>query len=131
MLEFSETKVVGKALIEKSLTENDIENIVVTGFEGGIGYWSVIDNTGFYWDSKPNDEPVSTWATKILLDGGSVKLLDVDDESEKWLLTLDKLIEGFRLNYINRPHDNDIEEGDATTADCIIQYALFGEVVYG
>ncbi len=131
MLEFSNTKVVGKILIEKPLTEYDIENIIVTGFEGGIGYWSVIDNTGLNWIDKPKGEPTSTWATQLLLDGKSIRLFDVEDEDEGWLLTLDNLIEGYRLNYINRPHDNDLENGDATTADCIIQYALFGKVVFG
>jgi hypothetical protein len=131
MLEFNREKVVGKVLIEKTLTENDIANIIITGFEGGIGYWSVIDNTGADWEAKPKGEPTSTWATQLLLDGKSVKLYDVEDEDEVWTLTFQNLLEGYRLNYINRPHDNDIENGDATTADCIIQYALFGKIVFG
>lgn len=131
MLEFSEKKVVGKVLIEVELTERDIETIVVTGFEGGIGYWSIIDNTGINFENKPSDEPTSTWSTKLLLEGKSVKLLDAEEPDEGWLLTLDKIIEGYRLNRIKRPFDADIDNGDATTADCIFQYGLFGELVYG
>lgn len=131
MLKFSKEKVVGKALIEVEITENDISTIVITGFEGGIGYWSIIDNVGEEWDEKPKDEPTATWGTKLLLEGKSIRLIDVDDENEVWLLTLDKIIEGYRLNSIHRPFDSDLENGDVTTADCIIQYGLFGKLVYG
>lgn len=132
MLEFTK-KVVGTAKIELALTEEDIETIIVNGLEGGIGYWAGLDNTGEAWEAIPKDEPYSTWATKILLEGGTVKLYDVEDAEDDtdWTLTLDKIIKGFELNYKERPHDNDIENGDATTYDCIIQYAIFGEVVFG
>jgi hypothetical protein len=113
------------------LTEEDIENIMVTGLEGGINYWAGLNNTGILWDDKPDSEPNSTWATRILIQGGEVKLFDVEDENDCWVLTLDKLIKGFESNYVKRPHDNNLEQGDATTADCIIQYALFNEIVFG
>jgi hypothetical protein len=131
MLEFSEKKVVGKIEIPLELTEYDIENIIVTGLEGGIGYWACLDNNGSDWEAKPKGEPVSTWATKLLIDGKSLRLLDEEDREEGWLLTLDKILEGYRLNYINRPFDNNIDNGDIVTADCIIQYGLFGKLVYG
>jgi hypothetical protein len=131
MLKFGD-KVVGKVQIEKELTEKDIETIIVNGLEGGIGYWAQLDNTGISWVTKPKDEPISTWATKNILEGGCICLLDSEgDEQGIWVLTLDKLIQGYKLNYEKRSWDNDIENGDATTADCIIQYALFGTVVYG
>jgi hypothetical protein len=41
------------------------------------------------------------------------------------------LSNGIKLNAIHRPHDADPDRGDATTCDCIIQYAMFGKVVYG
>lgn len=133
MLEFSKTKVVGKVVVELNLVEDDISAIIDNAFDGSIGYWAGVDNRGQLWDGKPKGEPISTWATKLILEGSGVKLYDVEGEEddESWTLTLDKLIEGYKLNYINRPHDNDIENGDATTYDCIIQYALFGEVVFG
>lgn len=131
MLEFSKEKVVGKAVVEMELTENDIESIMVNGLEGGINYWAGLDNTGENWDLKPKGEPLSTWATKLLLEGKEVKFYDLEDEDELWILTLEKLVKGFSLNYIHRPKDNSIEDGDATTCDCIIQYALFNELVYG
>lgn len=133
MLEFSRKKVVGSVNIVKELTEADIETIIVNGFEGGIGYWGGVDNTGSLWADKPKGEPVSTWATKLILEGHSVKLYDVEeeDDDESWTLTLDKILKGYAQNFVERKFDNDIENGDATTYDCIIQYSIFGEVVYG
>lgn len=131
-LEFSETKVVGKAIVEMEVTENVIESIMVGGLEGGIGYWACLDNTGEEWDAKPKDEPTSLWATKLLLEGKEIRFTDAEEEDEDvWILTLDKLLKGYALNRKHRPRDSSIENGDATTCDCIIQYALFDKVVYG
>lgn len=132
MLKFSKEKVAGTVKIEKKLTEDDIATIIVNGFEGGCNYWLGLDNADrTEWIEKPKGEPNSTWATKILLDGGTIHFYDIEDEDEKWELTLKKLIKGYELNTKERPFDSDIKNGDATTADCIIQYALFGELVYG
>ena len=138
MLEFDDKGVVVKVPIELALTENDIETIIVGGFEGGIDYWagfSKADNKDTF-SNKPKSEPVSTWATKVLIEGGTIYLYDNEEwngESEKKLLPLDlkRLVNGVRLNHLNREWDNDIENGDVVTYDCIIQYALFGELVYG
>lgn len=133
-MEFTD-KVVGTATIEIPLTERDIETIMVTALEGGIGYWAMLDNTGSLWEEKPKDEPISTWATKILLDGKSIKLIDEEDddghERTEHNLTLNMLIKGYTQNAKERPHDSSIDDGDIITADCIVQYALFDEIVYG
>lgn len=130
-LKFSEEKVVGKAVIEIELTESDIASIMVNGLEGGINYWAGLDNTGEEWEAKPKGEPLSTWATKLLLEGKEVRFYDVEEEDEIWVLTLEKLIKGFSQNAKERPRDSNLEQGDATTVDCIIQYALFNELVFG
>jgi hypothetical protein len=44
VLTFDEKKVVATATIQKQLTESDIENIMVTAIEGGIGYWAILCN---------------------------------------------------------------------------------------
>jgi hypothetical protein len=130
LVTFSEETVVGKAKVEIPLTESDIESILVTALEGGIGYWACLVNDGADWVDEPNNVPTSQWATKLLLEGKEILFTD-EESDKKYTLTLDKVIKGFELNYLKRPWDNDIEEGDATTADCIIQFAIFGEVIYG
>lgn len=132
MLTFTD-KAVGTIQIPLKVTEEDIENIIVTSFEGGSDYWMGLDNSTPEWKDKPEDEPNSTWATKILLEGGTVIVYDIEDgtDTEVWSLTLVKLLNGISLNYLLRPHDPSMAYGDAITADCIVQYALFKEVVYG
>ena len=55
-----------KLMLTVRLTDEDIEDIVVTALEGGIGYWACLDNTGKEYEEAPEDEPVSITATKIL-----------------------------------------------------------------
>lgn len=130
MLNFTD-KVVGVAVVEHSLTEKDIESIMVGGIEGGINYWAGLNNVGEYWEVKPKTEPSSMWAVKLLLEGKVVEFYDREDENEIWKLSLKDLIKGYSQNAKERPHDSSLEDGDATTCDCIIQYALFGKLVFG
>lgn len=133
MLEFSDKKIVGTIQIEKPITESDIEGVIVTSFEGGSNYWMGLDNSTPEWKEKPKGEPLSTWATKLLLEGKEIKVFDIEEDmdDDDWIITLEKILNGIKLNYINRPHDADIGQGDAITADCILQYAMFGELVFG
>lgn len=121
------------------VSANDIDNIVCTAIEGGINYWAMIDRQKSECREKPKGMPLSSWVTKMLLDGKSVYFYDWEaesgdeagNESERFELNLLRLINGIKLNCQHRPHDCDIETGDATTADCIFQYAMFNEIVYG
>lgn len=129
-----ETKIV--------LTEEDITDIVIEGLEHGIGYWSILDNTGKEYEEAPEDEPVAITTAKLLLSGKSVLFEDIEDENEKWELTLEKLLAGIQM-YLNTPQgkgclEGDLEECvvntcmvDADTADAMFQYALFGDIVFG
>jgi len=132
MLEFSDKKIVGTIQIEKPITESDIEGIIVTSFEGGSNYWMGLDNSTPEWKEKPKGMPLATWATKLILDKKCIKLYDVKEEMDdnNWILTLDKLIEGIKLNAKHRQYDADLENIDAETADCILQYALFRELIF-
>ncbi len=128
MLEFTD-RVVGTVNVPIDITESDIECIIVGSFEGGSS-WFIVDNTTEVWSNKPKGEPVSTWATKILIDGGIVRLCDTYDDDTMLDLTLDKVLEGIKLNNTKRPKCSDKDNWDATDYDCIIQYALLGEVEY-
>lgn len=124
-------KVVGTAKIELELKASDVESIVVNALEGGISYWAGLNNTGEGWEERPAGTHSFDWVVELLLQGKEVEFYDVEDRDETWKLTLQKLIKGFELNYKKRPWDNDLESGDANTYDSIVQYALFGEIVYG
>lgn len=131
MLQFSDKKIAGTIEIKKDITEKEVWGIIVTAFEGGINYWC----GHVEWDEekypKPEGEPISTFCTKLLLDGVTIQLFDAEEDDGMFELDLNKLLDGIAKNYLERPHDCDLENYDANTADCIIQYALFNEMVYG
>lgn len=113
--------------VATKITASSIENIVVDALECVSTYWAGLDNTTPEWDAKPKDLPVSQFATALLLSGKSVKLYDIEDDTEEWELTLEKLLKGIGKAMLDGRTIEDIED-DADTA---LQYALFGEIVYG
>jgi hypothetical protein len=114
-------------LITTAVSIETLENIVVTALEGGIGYWAVLDNTTKIWDKYDYcDLPCSQAAFELLYNGEDLKFYDTEDETEVWHLTWKNLIKGVEM--FGGVKEEDI---DATVADQIIQYALFGKIVFG
>lgn len=111
-----------------TLTEEDITDIVITAIEGSINYWACLDNTGKEFENTPKDESVSETVAKILLDGGKVTFIDEEDDYARYELTLKKLLRGIRKYASEGGFDMDLLDSDM--ADCIVQYAVFGELVY-
>lgn len=135
---YGHDKYTVEATCKFVITDEDITDLIVDGLECGIGYWSCLDNTGPEFTSAPKDEPVSETAAKIIIGGGELKLLDDECRSTVYHLTLDKLLGGI-VQYIESGMDYygvfsngemDMGRGDAECCDCIIQLALFGELVY-
>ena len=123
---------VHEVTIRKRYSDDDISNIVCTALEGGIGYWARLDNTDEeIWFA--DDRATSEIATDLLLSGQWIKFEDAEDEDDStdWLLNLDKLLRGIAMAIENGDWDGDLDTIDATAADCVFQYALFNEVVYG
>lgn len=125
--------------INVKVTDEDIEDIIVTAIEGGIGYWCCLDNTGDEYENAPEDEPVSITATKILLNGGKLKLIDEYDDNKRYEMDLDDLIYGietwkkYGYDHYSAITADGIDCGfiDAECADAIIQFAIFSTCQYG
>lgn len=112
------------------LTSQDIDDIMVDAFEGGITYWcGKADVVGDYLGEYASDQ-ISRGGSLVLYDNGS---------SDKWELTLEKFLNGIKLWLMNDAdvyhgvHEGRLDAGqlDSCAADSIVQYALFGEVVFG
>ena len=118
------------------LTQQDIDDIMVSAFEGGINYWCRrVVVQGDY---------LGKYASEQISRGGKLAIwLDEPFENDKtcYVLDRDKFLAGFKL-WIESDGDSydaiDYSDGsvdcgqiDAICADEIIQYALFGEVVFG
>jgi len=112
---------------EDEVQTQDMADILVTAFEGGINYWcggvKILEN--------PADVD---WASDVVAHGGKLELWDVEDPDEKWILDQEKLLKGFaegmkwgKYGSVEEMMDNH----DAETADVIVQYALFDEIVFG
>lgn len=117
-----------KATIKVALSANDIDNIMCCALEGGITYWCCkAEVVGDY---------LAEYGHEQIARGGSLILHDAES-GDKWELTLEKLLAGIGLwlanggSYALEGGELDLYEVDSEVADCIIQYALFGEILFG
>lgn len=114
--------------LEVNLTQRDIDDIMVAALEGGINYWCC--------DAEVVGEYLGEYASDQISRGGVLILHDAES-AQTWELTLEKFLNGVKLYFEDGCHvqieDGSIDTGDidANDADCIIQFALFGEVVFG
>ena len=120
--------------VTKTITEEQIKDIIIDGIETGIGYWATLHNDTEEFEKYYNTTELSTSeiVAEILLNGGEVEITDLEgDEEPKYKLTLERLLVGIQKNEEERPFDCDLENYDAITCDAIFQYALYDEVVFG
>lgn len=119
-----------RAEIRVELTQEDIDDIMVGALEGGITYWC--------FKAEAVGDYLGKYASEQISRGGKLKLYD-SENGEKYWLDLEKFLNGFKLWVENggdqygavQGHEVDCCNIDAGCADEIIQYALFGEVIYG
>lgn len=117
-------------LIPVTITSEDIDDIMITALEGGITYWCR--------KAEVVGEALGEYASEQISRGGTLRLFD-SESSDTWLLTRDKFIKGFKLwlesgtceSGVLIESEVDTSGIDAECADAIIQYALFGDLVFG
>lgn len=120
---------VVRAEIKVILSQQDIDDIMVAALEGGINYWCrKAEVVGDYLGEFASDQ-ISREGTILLYDAES---------DEKWELTLFKFLTGFKM-WLEDGQDKyeAVKQGevdccniDAGCADEIVQYALFGKVMF-
>lgn len=114
-------------------SNQDISDLLTTAFEGGINYWC----GDVEIELPPMNAPKDFYLSDVISYGGSLKLTELDEdeegESEDWILTAEKVIAGIEkycaLNSIALA--TLLDNHDAESADQIVQYALFNELIYG
>lgn len=115
--------------MDVELAQQDIDDIMVTALEGGINYWcGRAEVVGEYLGECASDQ---------ISRGGSLILHDAESP-DKWELTRDKFLKGVELFFkesswlqVEDYAFVDLGGMDADCADCVIQYALFGKLVFG
>ena len=119
-----------KAEMRIALSQQDIDDIMVCALEGGITYWC--------FKAEVVGEYLGEYASEQISRGGALKLYDIEG-GEKYWLDLEKFLKGFALWIEDGGDQYGAVQGsevdccniDAGCADAIIQYAIFGELVYG
>lgn len=121
------------------VTAEDIDDIMVSALEGGITHWA---NRA----KVPEEKRAAEWGHEQIARDGELHIHVVEpfdqDDTEWYILTKEKFMEGLKrwlevpgTELIPLPHGErlgvDTSQIDGAAADEIIQYALFGEVVYG
>lgn len=120
-------------------TEEDLKDILCSCFEGGCSYWCCIDNTISEWDEAANElhlhgntEPtIEDIMLQIMIDNKAVRLIDEEDDVVLFM-TLNSFLKGIELSIAEGFWSGeDTIVVDGVVGDAIIQYAVFGEQVYG
>ena len=124
----NEKKYTVRPEIEVNLSQQDIDDIMVSALEGGINYWCrKAEVVGEYLGEAASDQ---------ISRGGALILHDAES-AQTWELTLEKFLKGVKLYFEQGCHvqveDNAIDtcDIDANDADCIVQFSVCGEVMFG
>jgi hypothetical protein len=117
------------------LTEEDIADILCAAIEGGSSYWAQIQNLGEEWDEVEKELPkghtIEDHIIALWHKGYALCILDCE-EDEEHLIYLDNFLQGIQSVIGNGIWDGeDVYDVDGEVGDCIMQYAAFGEVIYG
>lgn len=113
------------------VTQQDVDDIMVTALEGGINYWC----EGI--EVVNNDYKGGEYGSDVISRGGTLILSVEDDEPveltlEKFQNGLQKFISSGSAEYgVINNDELDCGMIDAPASDLIIQYAVFGEIVFG
>lgn len=155
-LKWNETCAILKPTIRIKITKEDVLSIICSAVNGGAGYWVKVDADKKDYDEAkkhlveqgkdPKDVCYEEVFAQVLFDGKEMSFTDVEKD-ETYFLSLEKLFVGIRkaIEEGYYSHYNwYVPEGDgfgewqlnccqvdADVADIIIQFSLFGEIVYG
>ena len=125
--------------LDVEIRNEDIDDIMVSALEGGINYWcrKVEVKSGCLGEYA--SDQISRDGKLVLYDAEENKSYTLD--KGKFIEGLEKYIASGNTGCIERETDAfglytgklniDTCSIDAGAADCIIQYALFGDVIYG
>jgi hypothetical protein len=118
-----------------TLAEEDIDDIMISALEGGVVYWADA--------AKVDGSYLGEYASEQISHGGKLKfhLIEALENDKRWyVLDRDKFLKGFKMwiescddtyGVIDNVGSVDCGNIDSRCADEIVQYALFGKLVFG
>jgi len=106
------------------ITNKMISDILVTCFEGGSNYW--VEEVRL-----PDEVPEgATYASDVPGLGGTIQVVDFEGPRP---VDREIMVQGIIMaaNYMGLSVEDFYENHDAESADIALQFALFGEIIYG
>ena len=132
-----------KVEVSYKFSPQEIADLMVTALEGGINYWCgkarMMVSSQSSKDLFPRFEGVLACddnnvlcASDVIAYGGKLVLRDIEDPTEVWVLDSEKMLKGIGMycSENNISPSELMDDYDADTADAIVQYGLFNELVY-
>jgi len=124
--------IAGTIKVSYDIHNNFVDDLMVCALEGGINHWC------YRADAKGDFFRFTYFTSECLTRGGEILLYEDEEEDNEGnplahTLTLKKFLKGLD-DYCansNKTPDGLAEDFDACDADNIVQYAIFGQVVYG
>lgn len=126
-----------KIQIEKEITLDEVEGIIVTALEGGSNYWYWVKTEDFKDDLPDPGKPITQRISKAIYQDPSFRMpvYDVEDKDEVLgILSQKSFKEGLELAAKDYPDRLDAifnESYDAIDADVIFQLCVMQDVVFG
>ena len=128
--------------IPVELDDEFFEDVVCTMLEGGSNYWVDTIDIDHPDGKKPKGVPVSTWAADALNKGGNVTIYPIEEEDGVVTINRENLVAGVKqlidehpnwiaVTYDHKKNHIDFGSMDADDADAILQYAVFGDLIFG
>lgn len=123
-------KMVVTVTTESEINPDEINDIMVAALEGGINYWcdkvKIVKNSDAY---NLNEDKIR-YASDVLGYGGELIMFF---DGEQKVLNQEMILNGITMYCESNgvSYEDMYENHDADTADHIVQYALFNEIVYG
>jgi hypothetical protein len=119
----------------KPITNQNICDILATAFEGGINYWCKeveVNDWG-------NLEPFPEFASGVPTNGGTLTLhlfpedAEIEGAPKPEILGKTAIVRGIRMaaDHMGLAPWKFIENHDAGDADMAVQFAVFGELIFG
>lgn len=124
--------------VEITIDDKFIEDLSITIFEGGSNYWI----GGVQCTNKSKGMSVSEWIGQQINNGLAVNITTNDIDPTTVVLTKGALMHGIylwatrykdRVTFYREKDHLIIDNGNinANEADLILQFAVFGEILYG
>lgn len=125
-----------KINVKFTLTTDSIVNILSME-AGGFDYWAELcfEQEDYeaarkhLVDAKKDDPCYEDVMAEILERGGKLNIWDREEDKDH-PMTIEDLKKGVKLHLENGA-STDMDDWDANDGDAVIQYAAFGEIIYG